>query len=54
MAICDAKYKFTLVDISDIGRNSDGGVFENSKMAIVFKPKLLHIPEPYEPSGSSI
>ncbi|XP_047132525.1 putative nuclease HARBI1 [Hydra vulgaris] len=54
MAVCNANYEFTLVDIGDTGRNSDGGVFGNSKMGIAFETKLLHIPEPNEPSGSSI
>ena len=54
MAICDANYEFTLVDIGDTGRNSDGGVFRNSKMGIAFESKLLHIPEPSEPTDSSI
>ena len=27
MTVVNAKYQFTLVDISDVGRQSDGGVF---------------------------
>ena len=46
MATCDANYSFTLVDIGDIGRNSDGGVFSNSRMGKAFNEGTLTIPEP--------
>ena len=45
MAICDANYSFTLVDIGDIGRNSDGGVFANSRMGEAFNDRKLGVPE---------
>ena len=34
MAICNAKYEFTLVDIGESGRNSDGGVFSNGHIGL--------------------
>ena len=46
MAVCDANYSFTLVDVGDVGRNSDGGVFSNSKLGYAITNKLLKIPEP--------
>ena len=32
MAVCNAKYQFTLVDIGDIGRQSDGSVYGSSHL----------------------
>ena len=46
MAICNANYQFTMVDIGDSGRNSDGGVFSYSKMGESI------IPDPEGLSGS--
>ena len=32
LAVCNAVYKFLLVDIGDAGRQSDGGVYNNSSL----------------------
>ncbi|CAI6353479.1 unnamed protein product [Macrosiphum euphorbiae] len=54
LAMCDAKYNFTLVDIGAAGRCSDGGVFSNSEMGKGFIHNNLNFPadkEIHENSG---
>lgn len=54
IAVCNGNYQFTLLDIGDTGRNSDGGVFGNSDMETAFESNLLHIPGPEELSNTRI
>ena len=44
--VCDANYEFTMVDIGDSGRQSDGGVYASSKLGYAKETDLLHIPDP--------
>ena len=44
MALVDADYRFTYVDIGDYGSNSDGGIFKNSKFGQAFMNNQLGIP----------
>ncbi|XP_065678237.1 uncharacterized protein LOC136093200 [Hydra vulgaris] len=37
LAICDAKYCFTFVDIDSYGRNNDASIFNESKRGKAFK-----------------
>ena len=46
MAVFDAKYRFTLVDIGDTGRQSDGSVYTNSHLGYAIENDLLNIPQP--------
>ena len=45
MAVFDAKYRFTLVDIGDTGRQSDGSVYANSHLGYAIENGLLNIPQ---------
>ena len=44
MAICDARYRFLLVDIGDYGRQSDGSVYNNSHLGYAIENNTLGIP----------
>lgn len=44
LAMCDAHYRFTMVDIGAFGRESDGGVFAHSKFSQALESDTLHIP----------
>ena len=47
MAVCDAPhYCFTLVDIGDYGRHSDGGVLSHSNFGKAMENGMLSLPEP--------
>ena len=44
LAICDANYRFILVDVGDTGRQSDGSVYNNSYLGHAIDNNLLSIP----------
>ena len=44
--VCNTNYEFTLVDIGKTGRQSDGGIYSNSKLEMTIDRNLLNIPEP--------
>ena len=41
LAVCDARFCFTLLDIGNYGRHSDGGVFANSAFGEAMEPGSL-------------
>ena len=44
MAVCDANYNFTLVDIGQYDSNSDSGVLANSDMGKAFEDGTINFP----------
>ena len=45
MAVCDANYQFTMVDIGESGRCSDGGVFGNSCLGNAILNQTMGMPK---------
>ena len=50
MAVCDAHYVFSQVNIGDFGSNNDSGVLENSAMGRALERNILGVrdAEPFE------
>lgn len=46
LALCDAQYRFTLVDIGGEGRHSDGGIFKNSTIGQRINSNDMNFPAP--------
>jgi len=46
LAICDADYILTFVDIGGYGRRSDGGIFRDSIMGHKFNNQEMNLPKP--------
>lgn len=46
LALVDANYKFTYIDVGCNGRVSDGGVFSNSSISEALEKNSLNIPPP--------
>ena len=45
MAVCDAHYKFLMVDIGDRGRESDGRVFASCNIGQAINERRFNLPE---------
>ncbi|XP_004211074.1 uncharacterized protein LOC101235107 [Hydra vulgaris] len=55
LAICDAKYYFTLVDIGSYGKDNDVSIFNESKMGNAFKNNLFKLPKNRQlPNGTQV
>ena len=46
MAVCDASYNFTLVDIGQYGSTNDSSVLNNSEMGKAFEDGSMSLPQP--------
>ena len=46
LAVCNARYEFTLVDIGDAGKQSDGGVYKSSNLGYAIDNNTINIPPP--------
>ena len=44
MAMCDANYCFTLLDLGQYGSNNDSGILVNSEMGNMFHNDQLNVP----------
>lgn len=45
LAACDHNYKFTLVQVGDMGSNSDAGIYADSTIANLIREHQLNLPE---------
>ena len=46
LAVCNAKYEFTIGDIGDSARQSDGSVYSNSHLGFSVENNTLNLPDP--------
>ena len=51
MAVCDARYCFSFVDIGSYGRDNDAAIFSQTELAIGLESGNFSIPEPSSVSG---
>lgn len=54
LAICDARYNFTVVDVGQYGCNIDSGVLKELEVGQRFENGVLNYPPPEIPGCSSL
>ena len=52
VAICNARYCFSFVDVGEYGSNNDSAIFLNSEMEDLFRQGNLNVPPRRKISGS--
>ena len=52
MAVCDANYCFTMIDIGGYGKDNDASIFNESKISKGFEDNLLSVLNAEEVGGS--
>ena len=45
LAICDARYCFSHIDVGEYGSNNDSGILKNSRMGRKFENNAFNIPK---------
>lgn len=53
MAVVDSEYKYVFIDVGAEGRQSDGGVFKNSKFGQALNKGELNTPPPARLPGTA-
>ena len=46
LAVCNGRYEFTMLDIGNAGRQSDGGVYKNSQLGYAIDNNTINRPPP--------
>lgn len=54
MAVCDAKYRFTFIDVGSYGHNNDSGIYGSSDLGIMLEEGSIDLPPPSRLPGTDV